>query len=309
MRILITGGAGYVGCPLAKLLLDDGHTVVILDPLNFGDGPLIDLLTSPNLIVHRGDVTSPHDLATASAGCDAVIHLAGLVGFPACRERPALARQVNVEGTAAVCRAFAGKPIINASTGSVYGDIEYLCDESSPCRPVSEYGKFKLEAEQIVLAAGGVSLRFATLFGMSPCMRLDLLPNNFVFRAVKNRHLILYRGSDRRTFLHVRDAGLAYLLTLQHFGSMAGEVYNVGDESLNMTKRELAHQVRDLFPMQILDEESMGTDPDLRNYEVSYKKFRTACGFAPRENFAASLREVGQFAAFADVAHKWRLTF
>lgn len=309
MRILITGGAGYVGCPLAKLLLEDGHTVVILDPLNFGDAALIELLASPRLVVVRGDVTSPSDLAQASADCDAVIHLAGIVGFPACRERPSVARQVNVDGTFAVCEAFKGRPIINASTGSVYGDIEYLCDESSPCRPVSEYGKLKLEAEHIVLAAGGVSLRFATLFGMSPCMRLDLLPNNFVFQAVKKRQLILYRGSDRRTFLHVRDAALAYLLTLQHFGSMAGEVYNVGDESLNMTKRDLAHQVREQFPMMILDEESLGTDPDMRNYEVCYTKFRTACGFAPQEDLAASLREVGQFAGFADTAHKWRLTF
>ncbi len=307
MRVLVTGGAGYVGSEVIAQLHACAIEVSVLDTFQFGESPVLTDLRKPGTRIFRGDVANPADVAAAAADCDAAIHLAAMVGFPACRARPSLARQVIVNGTENVCRAFAGKPIINASTGSVYGDIEFLCSEDSPCNPVSEYGKLKLEAEAYIVAGGGTSLRFATLFGLSKCMRFDLLPNAVAYQAVRNKHFVLYRGSDRRTFLHVNDAARAYVMALHHFAELRYQVFNVGDERLNWTKRKLVKQIAEVYPMHVLDEESLGSDPDLRNYEVSYEKFRKITGFTAAVDFKQAIREVGRFAEIVDCSNRWRV--
>lgn len=307
MKILVTGGAGFAGVPLVELLLTLGHRVTVFDNFQWGPAPLAHLIGRPNFEVIQGDITNQHAVSAAVGEHDAVYHLAGLVGYPLCKEKPDQSLAINVAGTANVAAAAEGKPLIYASTGSVYGAVEDMCDESAPCNPQSEYGIDKLAAERIVLAAGGTALRLATLFGCSPCMRFDLLPNNFVLQAVKRGHLVLYMGSARRTFLHVRDAATAYAAALTNYEACKGQAFNVGDESLNLTKRELAEAIQEQVPFELYESGS-GEDPDKRDYAVSYEKFRAATGFRARVQLSEAIAEIVRFAKLVDSRYSWRVT-
>jgi len=304
MRVLITGGAGFKGCVVADVLHSAGHEVTVLDTFRYGEGPGISLLRR-GINVVRGDVTIPGRLAEEVAKHDAVVHLAALVGFPLCDAEPLMAEEVNVVGTQNLVDAMRpDQLLVYASTGSVYGRIDGVCTEDRPTAPLTRYGRTKLAAERIAIGFGGVSLRFATLYGVSPCMRFDLLVNAFVYRAIHIGWMVLYQGDDRRSFLDVVDAAHAYRFAIEHYGDMAGRVFNIGDPELNLTKREIAQAVAERFPMRIVNEE-VATDPDQRNYEVSFDKVRSL-GFKARVPLGDSIEAIGAAARLSTGEAMWR---
>ena len=304
-KVLITGGAGYKGTVLAELLRGRGYPVTIFDCFRWGEAPVLHLVPK-GVDVVRGDVTRKDDLAPAVKDHDVVIHLSALVGHPLCGKHPTLAREVNVGGTRNLIECLSRQQqLIYASSGSAYGKVEGVCTEQTPTQPLTIYGQTKLEAEKMVLDFGGTALRFASLFGVSPCMRFDLLVNAFVYRAVHFGSIVLYRPGDRRTFLHVADAAVSYLATIQNYRALCGNVVNVGDESLNCTKQHVVDTVTKFFPMEVTVA-GEGEDPDMRDYAVSYAKIRRQAGFAAEISLEAGIREVGAVARFCPGNADWR---
>lgn len=278
MKVLVTGGAGYVGCVLVQELLAAGHAVRVFDNLRKGGDGLLPLLANPRLELARGDVRDAAALRAAMADAEAVIHLAAVVGYPACHRDPWQAREVNVDGTLNVIAARSDSQlIIYPSSLSNYGSVPGgICTEEMEPQPITLYGITKLEAERQVLAAGNaVVLRPATAFGLSPRMRLDLLFNDFVYRALKERQLTVYQPQFMRAFIHVRDFARALLFALENAGRMLNQVYNLGDESLNLTKGELARRVAERTGCHLQFSET-GEDPDKRDYRVDFSKLRAA---------------------------------
>lgn len=272
MKVLVTGGAGYIGSLVCPMLLDEGHDVVLLDNFMWGIHPILHFVTHPRLTVIDGDIRDRTTVATAMAGADAVIHLAAIVGYPACSADPMLAKSTNVDGTRHLCDlASPNQGLIFASTGSTYGQCDTICTEETPINPLTLYGRTKRDAEQMIVDKGGIGLRFATVFGLSPRLRLDLLVNDFCYQAYHQRQIVLFEGHHRRTFLHARDAALVYPFTLARYDQMKGDVFNVGASSMNFTKAEIARKVQAIQPFY-LHEASVGEDLDKRNYEVSYEK-------------------------------------
>ncbi len=280
MKILITGGAGYVGSTLIPELLALGHQVTVFDNLMYGGDSLISFFRNKNFSFIKGDVRDASAVKSACTGYDAVIHLAAIVGFPACRENPDLAQAVNVGGTKNVVDATSKSQIVLfASTGSNYGKLseltEPICTEESPLNPLSIYGKTKTEAENIAMMPGNaVAFRFATAFGVSPRMRLDLLINELVYTAAKQKYLVIYEASFKRTFIHVRDIALSFMFALNNYEKMKGEVYNVGSEKMNASKKEVAELIAKKTGAY-LHFADVGEDQDKRDYVVSYKKINS----------------------------------
>jgi len=263
MKILVTGGAGYVGSTLVPMLLEQGHRVRVYDSLKFGGHGLLPCCQNRFFEQVKGDVIDPDGVKKALDGMDAVVHLAAIVGYPACKKEPQVAQATNVEGTRTVLSLRRpDQKFIFASTGSIYGSIP----------------ETKAAAEEMVLAAGNsVAYRYATAFGVSNRMRLDLMPNDFTYQAVKNRNLIVYEGGFKRTFVHVRDMARSIMFALDKWDTMKDDVYNVGHESMNFTKEDVARTVLKHVDYYLHFAE-VGTDADKRNYEVSYEKIR-AKGF------------------------------
>jgi len=275
LQILVTGGAGFIGSVLVPRLLDAGHQVTVVDVLRSGGQGILACFHDPGFRFVRADVRDPDAMAPLIAGVDAVVHLAAIVGFPACRKYPELARETNIQGTQTVMQALRREQVlIYASSGSNYGFVEALCTEDSPLNPTSFYAATKTEGEQISLQhPRATALRFATAFGVSPRMRLDLMINNFVHQAIVNKQLIVYERHFRRTFVSVRDIARSILFALDRIDRMAGEAYNIGDESMNFTKEQVALKVREFVPFY-LHFADIGTDADSRDYDVSYEKIR-----------------------------------
>jgi nucleoside-diphosphate-sugar epimerase len=304
MKILVTGGAGYVGAVLTETLVDAGYDVTVFDSLAFGVQPILHLADRARIV--QGDVRDADAVRRAVSDADAVIHLAAVVGFPACTSRPIEARQINVDGTCNVADALSNSQhLIFASTGSTYGLIAGECTEESPTEPLSLYGQTKLEAEAVCRDKGGTSLRFATLFGLSPCMRFDLLVNTFVYRAIRDRYLVLYEGGHKRTFLHVLDAVDGYLLVLAQAAALKGDVFNVGWGDLNYTKRAIAEAVDRYYGFYIHEAE-VGNDLDCRDYHVNYDKV-AGIGFRPHRSLSFGIPEVGKIVPFISADNRWRI--
>ncbi len=274
MNILVTGGAGYVGSNLVPHLLQEGHRVRVLDNLTFGGRGLLPCFGYSGFEFVKGDVREPRAMRESTKNIDLIIHLAAIVGYPACKKDAALAHEVNVEGSRILNRARSKKqPVVFASTGSNYGAIvgDY-CREDTPLHPLTDYGKTKTEAERLFLDAGNaVIFRFATAFGISNRLRLDLMINDFVYRAVKERNLIIYEKHFKRTFIHVRDMSRSFLFAMKHLRKMRNQVYNVGSEKLNYSKEEIARLIQKRVRYYLHFAE-VGKDEDQRNYEVSYRK-------------------------------------
>jgi len=279
-NVLITGGAGYVGSVVVAAFLDAGHQVTVLDTLETGGQGLLACAANPRFRFVRGDVRDERTLGQVVPGHDAIVHLAAVVGFGACNADPVRAETLNVGGTRALLAVRQrGQMLLYASTGSIYGAVpDGLCDETIDPQPLSLYGRTKLAAERLALDAGDtVAFRFATAFGMSPRMRVDLLVNEFVYSAKQRGYLVVYDRAARRTFIHVRDMARAFLFAIERFTQMRGAVYNAGSERLNLTKDELAHLIMVRHPY-FLTYGPVGADEDKRDYAVSYARLR-AHGF------------------------------
>ena len=305
MRILVTGGAGYIGSLLCPGLLDRGHEVILLDSLMFGVQPILHFITHPKLEVVLGDVRDRRVVTPLAARVDAVLHLAAIVGYQACAADPTTAETTNVDGTRVVVDALsASQPLVYASTGSTYGHCETVATEDTPINPLTLYGRSKRDAERLVVDKGGVGLRFATVFGLSPRLRLDVLVNDFCYQAYHHKQVIVFEGHHRRTFLHVRDAAAVHPFTLDHYAAMRGDVYNVGASDMNYTKIEVARAIRVLQPFY-LHEAEVGEDLDKRNYEVSYAKIN-ALGYHATITLEDGIREMLRVIPFIQQRSPWR---
>jgi len=276
LKVFITGGAGYVGSTLTARLLEGGHKVVAFDNLMSGGRSILPFFANPAFEFIRGDIRDKALLGQAVKGADAIVHLAAIVGYPACKRDPRLAEEVNIDGTMNLLAVrVPSQRILYASTGSNYGAYAGgLCTEETPLNPVSLYGTSKTKAEQAIMNEGNaISFRFATAFGVSHRMRLDLLINDFVYRALREKSLILYEKEFKRTFIHVRDMARAFVFGLEHFEAMKDEVFNVGSETMNFSKQDIAEKIQKKIPFY-LHFADVGKDEDQRNYEVSYEKIR-----------------------------------
>lgn len=275
MKVLVTGGAGYVGSVLVPELLTLGHEVTVFDSLRYGGHALLPLFRYNNFSFIKGNVCDAPAVESAVATHDAVVHLAAIVGYPACRKYPVDAQQTNVDGVRTVAGCLTrNQTLVYASTGSNYGQLDEICTEESPLNPITLYGRTKTEGECIALeAANSTALRFATAFGVSPRMRLDLLINDFVRMAVQDRQIIVYERHFRRSIVHVFDMARAIIFALENIERMRGEPFNVGHESMNLTKGDIADRIREFVEFYLHFAE-IGTDADQRDYEVSYEKIR-----------------------------------
>ena len=291
--VLVTGGAGYIGSVLVPELLKIDCKVRVLDSLLFNQTSLLPYFINENFEFIKGDIRDVEAVKNAMQGVDTIIHLAGIVGAPACKKNPQLAEEVNFIGTVNInnFRNISQK-LFYASTGSVYGKVDGICEESLEPKPLSIYGTTKLRAEKEVMAKGNaIAYRFATAFGLSPRLRLDLLPNDFVFNALKNRSLVMYDKDFKRTFIHVRDIVRAYIFGIENFDSMKNEVYNVGSEIMNKTKEEIARMIQEKVKFDLYFADKGIPDPDQRDYEVSYKKLRGK-GFQTSISFQQGIDEL-----------------
>jgi nucleoside-diphosphate-sugar epimerase len=284
VRILVTGGAGYIGSVLVPLLLNDGHHVTVVDNFMYGQTSLLDCCERRTLAVIRGDVRDARLMKEVVSKVDLVIPLACLTGAPACARDPWTASAVNFEAVKTIADMLApSQMMIFPSTNSGYGvgaaDIQ--CDEDTPLRPVSLYGRLKVDLESQLLDVGRfVTFRFATLFGTSPRMRLDLLVNDFTYRAVTDRFVVLFEAHFKRNYLHVRDAARAFAHVIANYDRMKGRPYNVGLSDANLSKLELCTLIASHTPGFQVVTADIGTDPDQRNYIVSNARIE-ATGFRP----------------------------
>ncbi len=270
MKILVTGGAGYKGILLTNKLLDLGHQVEIYDNFMYGYSSILHLINNPKLSIIKKDIRNI-ELPDVNK-FDAIFHLSGISGMPACAANPHSAETINVESTQKLVNLLSKEQIlINASTTSFYGYYDEICDESTRPEPVSIYGKTKYQAEKICQEKPNtVSLRFATVFGVSPKMRNDLMVNDFTYKALYERSVVLFGGDTKRTFIHIKDAIDSYIHTLNNFESMKNEIYNVGSNDLNFSKLEIAQNIKKYIDFEIID--SKLQDLDRRNFEISFKK-------------------------------------
>jgi nucleoside-diphosphate-sugar epimerase len=292
MEVLVTGGAGYVGSALVPILLSEGHHVTVVDTLRRSSRGLADCVDSPSFSFLQADVADSTKMARVTPGFEAVIHLAGVVGSPACDAEPGLARSTNVDGTAALVDSLRDDQLfLFASTGSVYGAVLGECTEATPRNPLTLYAETKAIAEDITLSRpGSIVFRFATAFGASPAMRFDLLPHHLAQTALSDGNIVIFEGSARRTFVHVKDMARAFLHVLSNRSQVPDSVYNVGAQALNVTKSELAAIVAKLTGAVVLDVDNR-TDPDRRDYEVNYRNFE-ATGFGTLVSLEDGLRGV-----------------
>ena len=293
MKILVTGGAGYLGAVLVPLLLTEGHEVTVLDNFMYGQTTLLACCFDRNLSVVRADVRDTKPLEDLLPRVDAVVPLACITGAPACAQAPDVSRAVNVDAVLVIAQRLSrNQLLVFPSTNSGYGQSDRPCDEDTPLRPVSLYGRFKVEAETRLLEIGNcVSLRFATLFGISPRMRLDLLVNDFTYRALVDRFVVLFEPHFKRSYLHVRDAARAVIYALENYARMKGRAFNVGLSDANLSKLELCAEIKKQIPNFYFVESAIGEDPDKRDYIVSNAKIEKT-GFNPDFSLKMGITEL-----------------
>ena len=284
MRILCTGGAGFLGSILVPALLDAGHEVTVLDNFRYGQNSLAHVCADPKLTIVRGDVRDV-DQGRLAIETDIIIPLAALVGAPLCAADKVGAKTTNLDAIADLCaQADSGQRIIIPISNSGYGvgELGKECTEETPMRPISLYGQTKVLAEEAVFRRGNaISLRLATVFGMSPRMRLDLLVNDFVYRAVTDRAVVLFEAHFKRNYIHVRDVARAFLHAIDNFDAMKNQAFNVGLSDANLSKAELCERIAAHVPGFVWLNSEVGTDPDKRDYVVSSAKIE-ATGFRPQ---------------------------
>lgn len=275
-NVLITGGAGYIGSVLTGHLLRKGYKVTCLDNLLYGQKSLFPLSDNPDFDFIYGDVTNKRLLEKIVPGFDVIIPLAAIVGAPACDADPGRAELVNRDAIIMLngLRSSRQKvifPTTNSGYGTKSGDV--FCTEETALEPVSLYGRTKVDAEKSLLESDkkAITLRLATVFGISPRMRTDLLVNDFVLRALTDRFLVLFEGHFKRNYVHIKDVARCFEYCIENFDRMSG-AYNVGLEDANLSKEELAQKIKEHVPQLVIIGSEVGSDPDKRNYVVSNKK-------------------------------------
>lgn len=294
-KILVTGGAGYIGSVLVPMLLRAGHEVFVLDNFMYGQTSLLDCCHNSFFRVAKGDVRNEDLLRHLARQSDIIIHLACIVGAPACDKDPVTATSINLDSVRSLLRCrTSNQPIIYPNTNSGYGIGQdgIYCTEETPLNPVSLYGRLKVAAEKEILSQGNsITLRLATVFGTSPRMRLDLLVNDFVYRAVNDRFVVLFESHFKRNYIHVRDVARAFMHCMNNFGTMRDQTYNVGLSDANLSKRELCLEIQKQLPGFYFHEAPIGQDPDKRNYIVSNKKIEKT-GFKPEISLREGIAEL-----------------
>jgi nucleoside-diphosphate-sugar epimerase len=294
-RVLVTGGGGYIGSILCGALLERGFGVTVLDSFVHGQNSLAQYCSSKKFTIIDGDARVERTLVEAVRDADIVIPLAGLVGAPLCDRDSIGARTTNVDGPLLLFRLLSSSQLVlMPTTNSAYGTGEtgrYL-DETSPLHPLSTYAAQKVEVEQALMQReNSISLRLATVFGMSPKMRLDLLVNDFTYRAVRDRAVVLFEGQFKRNFIHVRDVSRAFIHCMDRVGGMRGQIFNVGLSEANLSKIELCQAIQRQVPGFTFIEAPVGQDPDRRNYLISNAKIE-ATGFKPGFSLDDGIREL-----------------
>jgi nucleoside-diphosphate-sugar epimerase len=294
-NILVTGGAGYIGSTLVSDLLRAGHRVTVLDNFMFRQTSLNHVCVDPHFHVIRGDIRVESVVAPLLKKADIVIPLAALVGAPLCTLDPVGATSTNHDAIILMLRLLSrDQLVLMPTTNSAYGsgDSGNFCTEESPLRPISQYAKEKVIVErELMQRENAISFRLATVFGMSPRMRLDLLVNDFTYRAVHDRFVVLFESAFKRNYIHVRDVSRAFQHGIANAASMKGQIYNVGLSDANVSKRELCERIKRQVPDFTFVDAPVGKDPDQRNYIVSNAKIEST-GFEPTMSLDAGIAEL-----------------
>ena len=293
-HVLVTGGAGYLGSILVPTLLARGCAVTVADNFLYGQTSLLDCCAYENFAIVRGDVRDERLMLPLLKKADVIMPLACLVGAPLCAQKPIEARSINLDAILMLLKnASKAQRFISPTTNSGYGvgQAGVFCTEETPMNPISLYGVLKVELEKALLDAGAISLRLATVCGVSPRMRLDLLVNDFTYRAVVDRFVVLFEAHFKRNYVHVRDVARAFCHALDHFDAMQGQPYNVGLSDANLSKMELCQEIQKQIPDFTVMEAPIGKDPDQRNYVVSNAKIE-ATGYRPQVSIQRAIAEL-----------------
>lgn len=298
-KVLITGGAGYLGSVITGHLLEKGYAVSCLDNLSYRQKSLLHYASNQHFRFIYGDVRNRELLAKILPEFDVIIPLAAIVGMPACDARPVEAVSINYEAIVMLNELRTHKQkVIYPTTNSGYGTKtgERYCTEETPLEPISLYGRTKADAERALLNAAktgkdAITLRLATVFGISPRMRTDLLVNDFVLRAMRDGFIVVYEKDFKRNYIHILDVARCFEHCIENFEAMKNQMYNVGLEEANLSKAELAEKIKSYFPKFEIVYKEVGEDPDKRNYIVSNKKI-IAAGFMPQVSLDEGIQEL-----------------
>jgi nucleoside-diphosphate-sugar epimerase len=296
MKILITGGAGYLGSVITGKMLNEGHEVIVLDKLIFNQVSLLSYTSNPNFKFIHGDVRNESLLERLCNECDVIIPLAAIVGFPACATEPELANEINFKQIVNIVKYCNNKdkkilyPNTNSGYGLGVGQLE--CDEESPLTPISVYGQTKCEAENFLRSStNAIIFRLATVFGVSPRMRTDLLVNDFTYKAITDKYIVVFEKSFKRNFIHIQDVANVFLFMLNNYDKYKGEVFNVGLSTANLSKQELLEKIQEHVKNFAVSYNDFYEDPDKRNYIVSNTKVEST-GWKPEWDLDKGIEEL-----------------
>lgn len=295
MRILVTGGAGYLGSVIVEELLRHKHEVIVLDSLKFNQLSLLGYTTNKRFKFVYGDVSNKKLLKELCTDVDVVIPLAAVVGFPACAKDPELAEKLNYQQIVDICEFTNGKAKIlypNTNSGYGVGESNQHCTEESPLNPISHYGVTKVKAEEFLRTyTDAICFRFATVFGSSPRMRMDLLVNEFVYKALTDKYIVVFEPHFKRNYIHVRDVARVFTHMIDRFDKHKGNVYNVGLSDANLSKLELLHKIKKYIPDFAINTSDYYEDPDKRDYVVLNDKVE-ATGWKPSYTIDDGIQEL-----------------